>query len=181
MRPALSTLFASAAVLLLPGCTGDPAGPAGMDIIPAPPGTTQAAWGSENPWFNLEAILESPTGGTGFGLVKFRQPNDPDFVVYLDVWVRDLAPNTAYALQRAVDLSPADGTCSSESGWLTLGKGLVAQAIVTDDKGTGRESLFRAVPATPGVEFDIHFRIVDDATKATVVLQSGCYRYTISQ
>jgi hypothetical protein len=52
---------------------------------------------------------------------------------------------------------------------------------VTDDTGTARESLFRSVPPTAGVEFDIHFRIVDDATKSIVVLQSGCYRYTISQ
>jgi len=30
------------------------------------------------------------------------------------------------------------------------------------------------------MEFDIHFRIVDTAT-STVVLQSACYQFTVSQ
>jgi hypothetical protein len=140
-----------------------------------------ASWGPETPHFNLQVILRSPTDD-GFGLVKFRQPNDEDLIVYLDTWVRDLAPNTSYALQRAVDLSAPDGVCASESGWLTLGKGLTPQAITTDDAGTGRESLFRSVAAFPvGTEFDIHFRVVDDATKSVIALQSECYRFTISQ
>ena len=46
-------------------------------------------WGPETPHFNLEVVLR----GEGFGLVKFRQPNDADRTVYLDTWVRDLAPN----------------------------------------------------------------------------------------
>ena len=61
---------------------------------------TAAAWGPEIPNFNLEVVLR---GASGFGLVKFRQPNDSDFVVHLDAWVRGLLPNTAYRLQRAVD------------------------------------------------------------------------------
>ena len=51
-------------------------------------------WGPETPSFNLEVVLR----GEGFGLVKFRQPNDEAFIVYLDVWLRDLAPNTSYLL-----------------------------------------------------------------------------------
>lgn len=180
MRSPLIPSLGLVVLFLLPACAGDAAAPTG----PEPPtvaGPVQAAWGPDDPFFNLEAILRSPTGGNGFGLVKFRQPNDADFVVYLDTWVRGLAPNAAYALQRAVDLSPADDECAAESGWLTLGRGLVPQAIVTDDEGTGRESLFRVVPATPGVEFDIQFRIVDDASKSVVALLSECYQYTISQ
>lgn len=180
MRSALIPSLGLVVLFLLQACAGESAAP----TSPEPPtaaGPVQAAWGPDDPFFNLEAILRSPTGGTGFGLVKFRQPNDGDFVVYLDTWVRGLAPNTAYALQRAVDLSPPDDDCAAESGWLTLGRGLVPQAIVTDEQGTGRESLFRLVPPTPGVEFDIQFRIVDDASKSVAVLQSGCYQYTISQ
>jgi len=116
--------------------------------------------------------------GDGFGLVKFRQPNDADKIVYLDTWVRDLAPNTSYLLQRAVDTN-VDDDCTS-TGWLTLGKGLQAQAITTDETGTGREQLFRNLAAFPvGSRFDIHFRVIDAATGA-VVLTSGCYQYTIS-
>jgi hypothetical protein len=132
-------------------------------------------WGPETPNFNLEAILRPAAGGPeeGFGLVKFRQPNDGETRIYLDVWVRDLAPDRTYSLQRAVDLSPPDGACASESGWLTLG------AVTTDDRGTGRAALSRLVPAVFR-EFDIHFRVNDAATSA-VVLDTGCYRYTVSQ
>jgi len=123
----------------------------------------------------LEVILR----GEGFGHVKFRQPNDGTFIINLDVWVRDLVPNTSYLLQRAVD-SNVDDNCTSTS-WLTLGKGLQPQSITTDNTGTGREELFRNVAAfPPGSEFDIHFRVIDEATGA-VVLRSECYQFTISQ
>src|SRR5881296_3158436 len=123
---------------------------------------------------NLEVILR-PVAGTpdgGFGLVKFRQPKDADKVVYLDVWVRDLAPNHSYLLQRAVDTNVNDD-CSG-TNWLTLGQGLVPQAITTDETGTGRANLFRSLASIPlGTEFDIHFRVIDAATSA-VVLESAC-------
>jgi hypothetical protein len=136
--------------------------------------SANAAWGPETPHFNLEVILR----GDGFGHVTFRQPNDDDAIVYLDTWVRDLAPNTSYLLQRAVDTT-VDGNCTS-TGWLTLGKGTVAQSIVTDDTGTGREALFRNLGAFPaGSRFDIHFRVIN-ATTAAVVLESGCYEFTVS-
>src|SRR5215467_285400 len=88
-------------------------------------------WGPETPNFNLEAVLR----GDGFGLIKFRQPNDGSFIINLDVWVRGLQPNTSYLLQRAVD-TIVDDNCTS-TAWLTLGKGLQPQSIVTDDTGTG--------------------------------------------
>jgi hypothetical protein len=134
--------------------------------------------GPATPPFNLEAILRDVSGGQGFGHVKFRQPNDTDKIAFLDTWVRDLAPNRSYLLQRAVD-TILDGNCTS-SAWLTLGKGLVPQAITTDGRGTGREDLFRDLAALPtGSQFDIHFRVMDAVTFAPV-LQSGCYRFTVS-
>jgi hypothetical protein len=131
-------------------------------------------WGPETPNFNLEVVLR---GENGFGLVKFRQPNDSSFIVYLDVWIRELMPNTAYRLQRAVDTT-LDGTCTS-TDWLTLGQGSASQAIVTEADGTGRASLWRAVPPLPGSRFDIHFRVIEEASGAPV-LQSGCHEYTVS-
>jgi hypothetical protein len=144
--------------------------PAGADPVGSP-------WGPETPNFNLEVVLRDVTGGPGFGLVKFRQPNDVDKIVYLDTWVRGLAPNHSYLLQRAVD-TLVDGSCMS-TAWLTLGKGLVPQAIATDENGTGRENLFRNLPSAVGSQFDIHFRVIDAATMA-VVLESGCYQFTVS-
>jgi hypothetical protein len=138
----------------------------------------EPSWGPETPPFNVEVILRDVSGGQGFGHVKFRQPNDADKIVYLDTWVRDLAPNHSYLLQRAVD-TVLDGNCTS-TAWLTLGKGLVPQAITTDDRGIGREDLFRDLAAVPtGSQFDIHFRVIDAVTSAPV-LQSDCYRFTVS-
>ena len=134
-------------------------------------------WGPETPNFNLEVILRGDSGG--FGLVKFRQPNDDALIVYLDTWVRNLKPLTTYVLQRATD-GTLDGACSGVN-WLTLGKGTAPQSITTDATGTGRESLFRNLSAFPtGATFDIHFRVLEEATSA-VVLTSGCYQFTISE
>jgi hypothetical protein len=143
---------------------------------PTAPGAS--SWGPENPPFNLEAILR-PLGDSGFGHVKFRQPNDSAQVVNLDVWVRDLAPDASYSLQRAVDVT-LDSQCTS-TAWLTLGKGLQPAPIITDAQGTGSASLFRDLSAVaPGSRFDIHFRVVETAT-LTPVLESGCYQFVVSQ
>ena len=130
---------------------------------------------------NLEAILRPAAGGPegSFGLVRFRQPKDEDKIAYLDVWVRNLEPNHAYSLQRAVDTA-VDDVCTG-TNWLTLGEGLVPKAIETSDRGTGRAALFRDLAAiAEGTEFDIHFRVVETATMA-VVLETGCYQFTVSQ
>ena len=133
-------------------------------------------WGPETPNFNLEVILR----GEGFGLVKFRQPNDGSRIIELDVWLRALEPNTSYFLQRATD-ADLDGECTG-TNWLTLGKGPVAQAITTDETGTGREELFRNLSMFPvGATFDIHFRVVEEANPTVAVLTSKCYEFTISQ
>lgn len=133
--------------------------------------------GPENPPFNLEVILSDVADGGGFGHVKFRQDVDVDKIVDLDTWVRGLAPGRSYLLQRAVDTT-LDGACSS-AAWLTLGKGLVPQAITTDERGTGREQLFRDLAAIPtGTRFDVHFRVIDAGT-GLPVLASGCYSFVV--
>ena len=146
----------------------------------------------DTPNYNLEVLLRPCTqevvgciaGGDGFGHVKFRQDgNDNAQRIDLGVWVRDLAPNTEYFLQRAVDTN-LNGSCTGTS-WLTLGMGTAVppQSITTDDKGTGREDLFRVVPNPAGTTFDIYFRIVGatnhqpDANK--IVLISDCFQYSV--
>jgi hypothetical protein len=132
-------------------------------------------WGPETPNFNLEVVLRPAAAGpaNGFGLVKFRQPNDATKIIYLDTWVRDLLPSHSYVLERAVDTN-LDGQCTGTS-WLTLG------TIETDLAGTGRAALSRSVAALPtGMKFDIHFRVRDAASPA-VALESGCYQYAVSQ
>jgi hypothetical protein len=130
-----------------------------------------------NPNFNLEVILRGE--GKRFGHVKFRQDNDAAKIIDLGVWVRDLEPNHAYLLQRAVDPPPADGNCSNTTNWLTLGMGTTGYPIVTDDRGTGQADLWRDVSAlATGATFDIHFQVID-AWSSEVVLESDCYQYTV--
>jgi hypothetical protein len=158
--------------VLAVSCAADAPSP----LSPADAGL-EAAWGPESPHFNLEVILRGPS--SGFGHVKFRQPNDGDRIVWLDTWVRDLVPNHDYRLQRAVDVV-LDGDCTSQS-WLTLGEGLTPKAITTNATGTGEAALWRDLSAFPaGSTFDIHFRVLDDADQS-VVLESTCYQFTISQ
>ncbi|HZG26469.1 MAG TPA: hypothetical protein VEZ17_17900, partial [Chitinophagaceae bacterium] len=82
-------------------------------------------------------------------------------------------------LQRAVDaINVVDGNCTSTS-WLTLGRGLTAQSILTNANGTGTEVLWRDVSTiATGSTFDIHFQVID-ATNMAVVLSSDCYQYTV--
>jgi hypothetical protein len=129
--------------------------------------------GSQPP-FNLEAILR----GGGFGLVKFRQKKDANQnIIDLDVRVRDLLALENYSLQRAVDTT-LDGICTGTI-WLTLGQGLTPQPIITDDSGSGSASLWRDLSSlAPGTAFDIHFRLMQDAT-TNVPLQSDCYRFVV--
>jgi hypothetical protein len=137
-----------------------------------------SSWGPETPPFNNEVILRDATGNGGFGLVKFRQPNDADRIVNLDTWVRDLVPNATYRLQRATDVNINDD-CTG-TNWLTLGKGATPQAITTDWRGTGREDLFRNLGTTAiGSTFDIHFRLIDAG--GAVVLESSCYQFVVTQ
>jgi hypothetical protein len=142
-------------------------------------GAAEPPWGPETPPFNVEAILRDLSEGSGFGHVKFRQPNDSEKIIYLQTWVRGLEPNHAYQLQRAVDTT-LDGICTS-GAWLTLGRGLTPQTITTDEGGSGRELLFRDVSVLrTGTQFDIHFRLVDAGT-GVPVLASDCYRFTVTQ
>jgi hypothetical protein len=145
---------------------------AALSLVAA--GAAQAdGWGPATSNFNLEVILRPTAAGPsdGFGLVKFRQPKDDAKVIYLDTWVRDLAPGTYY-LERAVDTT-VDDACPT-SGWVRLG------SIAVDDGGTGRAALSRDVSMIPtGREFDIVFHVVD-ASNAPV-LESGCYQYVVSQ
>ncbi len=165
-------VFAVSAIFLLASCKKENSYQQSIAEQPLP--VALAAF-AETPPFNIEVILRGD--GKRFGLIKFRQDNDPEKIITLDTWVRDLAPNHNYLLQRAVD-TQIDGNCTSIS-WLTLGKGLVAQSILTNANGTGREELWRNVSAVPsGSKFDIHFRVLD-ATNMSTVLTSDCYQYVV--
>jgi len=75
-------------VLLLAACAGNEATNPQAVSARKPTLQTSPPWGPETPHFNDEIILR----GDGFGLVKFRQPNDADRIVYLDTWFEILLP-----------------------------------------------------------------------------------------
>ena len=162
-------------------CAPDASTPAAPQLVEKLPNIliSTSSSGPATPPFNDEIILRDVTGAGGFGHVKFRQPKDEDRIVYLDTWVRDLQPNTAYQLQRATDMNVNDD-CTGIN-WLTLGRGSVPQSITTDGLGTGREALFRNLGAVAiGTTFDIHFRVIEQTTQA-VVLESACYQFVVIQ
>lgn len=127
--------------------------------------------------FDLDVKLRGEAKKSGH--IKFRQDPDPAKIITLDVWVQNLKPNHEYLLRRAVDaINELDCNCTSTT-WLTLGKGLVPQSIMTDKYGKGNEALWRDVTAAAsGSAFDIHFQVVD-AESSAVVLASDCYQYKV--
>jgi len=178
--PAVFTLTAASVVLA--SCAPDRVTSTAPDAATAsaiaPTLSASNSWGPETPPFNDEIILRDVSDGRAFGHVKFRQPNDGDRIVYLDTWVRDLKPNATYQLQRATDTAVNDDCLGTN--WLTLGRGATPQAITTDDRGTGRESLFRNLTTAVGSAFDIHFRVIEQGTGA-IVLESACYQFVVTQ
>ncbi len=151
-------------------------------IVEAFAGATAAAAAAQaDPGRNLDAVLGPVTAGPerASGLLRFRQPRDGDKVVYLHVAVQNLDPGHSYTLERATDTT-VDASCTG-TNWLTLGRGLTPQAITTDARGAGRAVLTRDLSAVPtGTQFDIQFRVIDAST-SSVVLQSTCHRFTVSQ
>jgi hypothetical protein len=139
---------------------------------------TQLATADPAPPFNFDVALAPGGGGSGSGEVKFRQPADAEKVVYLNTHGWGLLPDHSYRLQRATD-TVVDGNCTG-TNWLTLGRdNSTPQAIETNPSGNGRARLSRDLSAVPrGTQFDIHFRVIDDATGA-VVLVSPCAQYTL--
>ena len=154
-------------------CSGDTPTAPSLDVasgfgLSGPSGAVSSAT-SPVPHFNLTAVLK----GDGFGLLALRQEKNPtENILFMDVWVRSLLPNTSYDLQRAVD-APRDGVCTG-TNWLSMGQGTAPQPILTDDKGTGRAELWRALPPTVSPS-DIHFRVVPTGT-SQAVLHSDCYQ-----
>jgi hypothetical protein len=128
------------------------------------------------PCYNLNVLLR---GKGSIGFIKFRQDPDPAKIITLDIKVENMQPNHEYLLQRAVDpINVVDGNCTS-TAWLTLGKGLNPQSILTSAHGKGSAELWRDVSAVPsGSTFDIHFQVID-AVSLAVVLTSDCLQYQV--
>ena len=119
--------------------------------------TVTPPWGPETPKFNLEVVLRGDPDG--FGLVKFRQPNDADRIVNLDVWVRDLLPNGHYRLQRATDTNVNDD-CTG-TNWLTLGRLMIDWSMLPCSEAIWDTSWAKLPPSQAWVTWaGMYFRSV---------------------
>ena len=165
------TLLVASVLFLNPGCLKSP--PEDEHVC------TLSHTDPSGPCYNLDVVLKGNDKEKGMGFIKFRQDPDTARLISLETFVQNLVPNHEYLLQRAVDpANVVDGDCTSTT-WLTLGKGLTPQSILTDGRGNGSEALWRDITAIArGTSFDIHFQIID-ATSLEVVLTSDCYQYTV--
>jgi hypothetical protein len=151
---------------------------AALTVVPAAAARADAVAQLSGSERNFVALLRPGGPAHAFGVVIFRQPQDAEKVVLVDVWTLGLAPNHSYSLQRATD-STVDDECQG-TNWLTLGRGLEPQAIETNDWGFGRAHLFRDLATVPdGTQFDIQFRVIDSVTQ-DVVLVSSCHQFRVS-
>lgn len=174
----LAVLLLASAPLIIFSCkkeTQQNSGTLGIDNHNDNTGLNLRESNNSNSIYNLEVVLRG--AGNKNGHIHFRQNPDPARIVTLDTKVHNLLPNHEYRLQRAVDII-LDGNCTG-TNWLTLGWGLTAHSIFTDNKGDGQEVLWRNLSSIPpGSIFDIHFRVID-AVSMEVVLNSDCYQYTV--
>ena len=172
-RPAVTGILKSICILLILAACSDES-----EFVPVLPESSNARnFNPDHPFYDLNVLLFSTSRSSELGFIQFRQNEGEPKVIHLDTRVHGLEPNTNYLLQRAVD-TVLDGNCTS-SMWLTLGAGLSALPIVTNDKGYGEAELFRSVAAiASGTTFDIHFQIIKEST-LEVVLTSDCYQYTV--
>jgi hypothetical protein len=172
----------ASATVLFAACTSDAADPfaatlAASTDIRADEADDDGDDDVENP-IVARANLDVTLRGVGRGHIKFRQPPDAFYIVFLDTKVRGLAANTDYQLQRATD-PVLDDDCTG-TNWLTLGRLAAPLVIHTDERGRGSAQFTRDLSGAVGGQFDIHFRVIDAASKA-VVLQSGCYQFKVSR
>jgi hypothetical protein len=120
----------------------------------------------------LHSILTAVIGqGTGHVLVAPTSEDQGTFAVQVEVNIHGAAPNTTFAVARAVDLTP-DGVCTMASGWLPLGD------LTTSAGGAGAAhfEVHRGAPFLSGVQFDAVFRAVgNDGTE----LRSDCLTVTV--
>jgi hypothetical protein len=121
--------------------------------------------------------------GSGWGRVQFRQPEDGEARIFFITWLRELKTNTTYLLQQAID-PIVDGVCTvgttNPAEWLTIGVGTKPFTITTDERGSFHAPLSRTLPRRlVGTTFDIHLRIIEEASKA-VVQKSGCFQFQVN-
>jgi hypothetical protein len=107
--------------------------------------------------------------GSGNVIVTLTGRDKPNLHAELEFNVRDMPPNSTFAVQRKFDPNP-DGQCTGIE-WVTLG------SITTSEGGAGAAHFAtdRRAPFVSGFRFDIQYRVVGNGTE----LQSECLTLTV--
>ena len=105
--------------------------------------------------------------GTGMIIVSPTRAGQGDFVAQVKVNIHDAAPNTVFAITRAVD-DPADGICTS-TDFVTVA------TLQTSAGGAGAVEFVRSGGAE-GSKFDLFVRVLGADGS---VLQSRCMTITV--
>lgn len=181
-RAAALVMVLAPTVAWLAACNGSPTVP---DALEPPPGTHQSLF---------SAVIGTGTGGVS---VTPRSTPEGTFAADIRVRVRGARPNTTYLIQRAPEVGrplASDGVCQRALGlspWTASDP--PAPAFVTfpipnsgplvslTTSASGEGSLdfeFNAGSIRAGTQFDVLFRLVDDAAAPGAELRSGCFTVT---
>jgi hypothetical protein len=127
----------------------------------------------------LQSTLTA-TSGQGTGHVEVSPTaagQGSEFIAQGTASLHGALPNTTFAVQRAVDFTPNDGTCtiapSPPAGWITL------TTLTTSEAGAGAAHFVRETPplGPSGFQFDVIFRVISE--DGTQVLMSDCMTVTV--
>jgi hypothetical protein len=133
-----------------------------------------------------QAALAAPFGagspltavvGQGSGAVKLSPESRVHGTLHLQATVRlhGAAPNTTFIVQRAIDLTPGNGSCTPAPGtpqdWVTVA------TLTTSDGGAGAAHFERPAPLASGTQFDVIIRGM--TADSSQLLMSECMTVTV--
>jgi hypothetical protein len=115
--------------------------------------------------------------GQGSGAVKLSPDSRDHGTLHLQgtVSLHGAVPNATFTVQRAIDLTPGNGSCTPIPGtpqdWATVA------TLTTSDGGAGAAHFERPAPLTSGTEFDVMVRA--QTPDGSQLLISGCMTVTV--
>ena len=133
-----------------------------------------------------QAALAAPFGagsqltavvGQGSGAVKLSPESRDHVTLHLQgtVNVHGAMPNATFTVQRAIDLTPANGSCTPVPGtpqdWVTVA------TLTTSEGGAGAAHFERPAPLTSGTQLDVIVRA--QTADGSQLLMSECMTVTV--
>ena len=118
------------------------------------------------------------TLGTGWGRVNVTPTAEDQgtFHVQGEVQILGAPPNTTYLVQRAPDLNVSDPNCTGPWVSFPMPNPGPLVTLTTSPAGAGAAHFEVAVagPFTSGTPFNVRFRLIDNLSTPTSVLETTC-------